>query len=159
MDETLRQLGRLLLGSIPTIILFLVVFAAYKALVHRPLARVLRTRHERTEGAIERAKADVAAVDAKSADYERRLREARASLFKAQEQRRQQAMNARNTLIAKSRERAHQQVQAAREDLEKDKVAAQEGLRAEAGRLADAIVHTILRPAGFAQTPAAGGRP
>ena len=38
MDETLRQLGELLLGSIPTIILLLVVFSAYTAIVHKPLA-------------------------------------------------------------------------------------------------------------------------
>ena len=159
MDETLRQLGGLLLGSIPTIVFFLVVFAAYRVLVHAPLARVLRTRHERTEGAIERARADIAAVEAKSADYERRLREARAAVFKSQEQRRQKALNARTAMIAESRTRAQQQVQAARTDLEKDKAAAQQGLRAEAERLAEAIVQAILKPAAAAQTPVAGGRP
>jgi F-type H+-transporting ATPase subunit b len=158
MDETLRQLGGLLLGSIPTIILFLVVFLAYRALVHKPLARVLRERHERTEGAVQRARADIAAVESKTSDYERRLREARAAVFKAQEQRRQKALNARTEMVSEARARAQQQVQAARAGLEKDRAAAQEGLRSEAERLAEAIIHAILRPAAAAQSPVAGGR-
>ena len=49
MDETLRQLGELLLRSIPTIVFFLVLFAAYRLLVHNPLEHVLKERHARTE--------------------------------------------------------------------------------------------------------------
>ncbi len=159
MDETLRQLGGLLLGSIPTIVFFLIVFGAYRALVHQPLARVLGERHDRTEGAVERARADVGAVEAKTTAYEQRLREARAAVFKAQEQRRQQALDARTALLAEARTRAQQQVQAARAALDNDKKAAREGLRGEAERLAGEIIHAILKPAAAAQTPAAGGRP
>jgi F-type H+-transporting ATPase subunit b len=159
MDETLRQLGGLLLGSIPTIILFLIVFSAYRVLVHQPLARVLRERHERTQGAIERARADISAVEAKTGDYERRLREARAALFKAMEQRRQQALSARTAMLAEARKGAQQQVAAARSALERDKVAAQESLRVEGERLASAIINAILKPNAVAQTPVSGGQP
>jgi F-type H+-transporting ATPase subunit b len=159
MDETLRQLGGLLLGSIPTIILFLVVFVAYRALVHKPLARVLGERHERTTGAVERARADIGAVEAKTALYEQRLREARVAVFKAQEQRRQQALNARSVQLSEARARAQQQVQAARAALQNDKASAQNGLRSEAERLASEIINAVLRPAAAAETPVAGGRP
>ena len=159
MDEILRQLGGYLLGAIPTIVLLLMVFAAYRVLVHRPLARVLAERHSRTEGAMERARADIAAAEAKAADYEQRLREARTALFKAQEARRKQALEARTAALAEARAHAHKQVAEAREAMEKDKVSAQDRLQLEAGRLADEIIRAILRPATAAQNPVAGGRP
>src|SRR5947209_19590358 len=90
MEETLRQLGGLLLGAIPTVIFMLAMYLVYTVLVHRPLTRVLAERRSRTEGAVEKARADVAAAEARTAEYEQRLREARTSMFKMQETRRQQ---------------------------------------------------------------------
>ena len=81
MDEILKQLGGLLLGSIPTIILFLVLFASYRSLVHVPLTKVLAERRTRTEGASGKARADMAAAEARTAEYEQRVREARAQRF------------------------------------------------------------------------------
>ncbi|HTM89101.1 MAG TPA: hypothetical protein VL155_12920 [Terriglobales bacterium] len=159
MDEILRQLGGYLLGAIPTILLLLVVFAGYRALVHRPLSRVLAERHSRTEGAMERARADISAAEAKAAFYEQRLREARAALFKAQEARRKQAQEARAAALAEAKAHAQQQVAQARAAIERDKTAAQGGLEVEAARLADEIIRALLRPAAAAQKPVAGGHP
>jgi F-type H+-transporting ATPase subunit b len=114
MDETLRQLGGLLLGSIPTIFFMVALYAAYTALVHRPLTRILAERRSKTEGAMEKARADIAAAEARTADYEQRLREARAALFKAQEARRQQALAARSAAVTQARARAQQQVESVR---------------------------------------------
>src|SRR6185437_14247345 len=55
---------------VPTIIYMLLLWGAYATLVHRPLMRVLKERHDKTEGAIEKARADVAAAAARTADYE-----------------------------------------------------------------------------------------
>lgn len=158
MNEILRQLLGYLLGAIPTIILLLVVFAAYRALVHRPLARVLAERHQRTEGALERARADIAAAEAKASDYEQRLREARTALFKAQEEKRKKALEARAAALAEARAHAEKQVAKARAAMEQDKTAAQGSLEIESARLADEIIRAILRPATAAQNPVAGGR-
>lgn len=158
MNEILRQLLGYLLGAIPTIILLLVVFAAYRALVHRPLARVLGERHQRTEGALERARADIAAAEAKASDYEQRLREARTALFKAQEEKRKKALEARAAALAEARAHAQKQVAEARAAMEQDKTAAQGSLEIESARLADEIIRAILRPATAAQNPVAGGR-
>ena len=57
MDETLRQLGELLLGAIPTVILLTLLYAIYATVVHRPLRRVLEQRRAKTEGAIEKSRA------------------------------------------------------------------------------------------------------
>lgn len=155
MDETLRQLGGLLLGSIPTVILLLVVYGAYSVLVHRPLARVLAERRAKTDGAIEKARADVATAEARTAEYEQRLREARTAVFKGQESRRQAALQARAAAVAQAREKAQHQIQQAREAIEKDKIAAQEGLQADSARLANEIIRRVLAPV-TSQRPAGG---
>src|SRR5271169_1395625 len=103
MDETLRQLGELLLGSIPTVILLALLYALYTAIVHKPLSRVLATRREKTEGAVEKSKADIAAAEARTSEYEQKLREARATVFRAQEARRQVALQARANAVGEAR--------------------------------------------------------
>jgi F-type H+-transporting ATPase subunit b len=154
MNEIFGQLGGLLLGSVPTIIFVILLFGIYTAVVHKPLTRVLAERHSRTEGAIEKARADIAKSEARTAEYEQRLREARMTVFKSQEARRQQALQARAAAVAEARTRAQAQVEQARAAIEQDKVAAQTGLEAESGKLATAIIRTVLEPA--TQSPAGG---
>ena len=157
MDETLRQLGGLLLGSVPTIIFLLLVFGMYTVLVHKPLVRILADRHTKTEGAVEKARADIAAAEARTADYEQRIREARVAIFKAQEARRQKAMQARAGVVAGARTRANEQIEAARRAIAQEKQSAQANLEADASSLAAEIVRTVLQPAA-AQTRVGGGR-
>src|ERR1700743_2465092 len=99
MDQTLHQLGKLLLGSVPTTLLLALLYGLYSFIVHKPLRRVLEERHNQTEGAIEKSRADISAAEARTAEYEQKLREARASVFKAQEARRQAAMQARTVAV------------------------------------------------------------
>jgi len=100
MDETLRQIGELLLGSVPTIIFFVLLYGLYTVLVHKPLTRVLAERYARTQGAIEKARADAAAAAARTEEYEHRLRDARVALFKYQESRRAQASQKRGEAVS-----------------------------------------------------------
>ena len=153
MDQTLRQVGELLLGSIPTIILLLLLYGIYVVLVHRPLGKVLAERRSKTEGAIEKARADIASAESRTAEYEQRLREARAVIFKGQEARRQQALQVRAAGVAEARAKAQVQIDQARSAIEKDKQVAQDGLQAESGKLAAEIIRTVLQPA-----TAGGGR-
>ena len=148
MDQTLKQLGELLLGAVPTVIMLALLYALYTAIVHRPLKRVLEERHSKTEGAVEKSKADIAAAEARTAEYEQSLREARATVFRAQEAKRQAAVQARAEAVSSARSRAQAQVQAAKADIEKDRAAAEQGLQAEAAALAREIVRRVLQPAG-----------
>ena len=154
MDEILGQLGGLLLGSVPTIIFIVLLYLFYKALVHKPMVAVLAERRSRTEGAIEKARADIAQAEARTADYEQQLREARMKLFKSQEARRQVALQARAAAVAEARAKAQSQVDQARKAIEEDRVLAQSGLQAESGQLAAEIIRRVLQPAGGA--PAGG---
>ena len=148
MDETLHQLGELLLGSIPTVILLALLYALYTAIVHKPLRRVLEDRRSKTEGAVEKSKADIAAAEARTSEYEQGLREARATVFRAQEARRQAALQARANAVSEARTKAQGQVQAAKADIESDRAAAEKGLQSEAAALAREIVQRVLQPAG-----------
>ena len=84
-------------------LVIVLLFGIYTAVVHKPLTKVLAERHSRTEGAIEKARADIAQAEARTADYEQRLREARMTVFKSQEARRQQALQARAAAVAEAR--------------------------------------------------------
>src|SRR5512142_305603 len=150
MDETLRQLGELLLGSVPTIILFLVAYLSYRFIVHGTLEKVLQERYARTEGAIEKARADIAAAEAKTAEYEQRLREAKLAIFKAQEARRQEALKARAEAVAQARELARTEVEQARGRIEQEVASAKTQLQPQTERLASEVIRTILRPVAIA---------
>ena len=154
MEETLRQLGEIALGSIPTIIVFLIVFAAYRIIVHAPMSKMLAQRYELTEGAVQKSKADIEAASAKTAEYEQRVREARAAIFKAQEARRQAALNARAEAVRVAREKATAQVAEARKTIAAETERAKTQLLPESERLATEVIRTIFKPVGM---PAGGG--
>jgi F-type H+-transporting ATPase subunit b len=155
MQETLKQVGDLLLGAIPTMVLLILVWTLYSALVHRPLSRILAERRSRTEGAIEKARADVQQAEARTAEYEQRLREARIAVFKAQDAKRKQAQEARAAAVEAARKKAHEKIAQAKAGIEQDKIAAQATLQAESSRLAAEIVRTVLSPA-TSRIPAGG---
>jgi F-type H+-transporting ATPase subunit b len=151
MDQTLQQLGELLLGAVPTVILVALLYVLYKGIVHQPLQRVLAERRSKTEGAIEKSKADIAAADARTSEYEHRLREARAAVFRAQEARREAAVHARADAVNEARRKAQTQVQGAKANIENDRLAAEQGLQGQAAALAQEIVRRVLQPAGVAR--------
>ena len=155
MDPLLKQVGDLLLGAVPTATMFLLLYAIYSALVGNPLRKLLDERRQRTEGAVLKARADIAAAESKTQEYEQRMREARLAIFKAQEVRRQAAQKARAAAVAEARERAQQQIREARAAIDQDMAIARQSLKAESEALASEIIRTILKPAGAAS--AAGG--
>jgi F-type H+-transporting ATPase subunit b len=148
MDQTLHQLGELLLGSVPTVILVGLLYALYTMIVHKPLRRVLDERRNKTEGAVEKSIADIATAEARTSEYEEKLREARAALFRAQEAKRQAAIEARANAIAEARAKAQAQVEAAKAAIEADRAVAEKSLQGEAESLAEEIARRVLEPAG-----------
>ncbi|HEY1732658.1 MAG TPA: hypothetical protein VGG15_12950 [Terriglobales bacterium] len=155
MDTTLKQVGELLLDAVPTVVLLLLLYAIYQNVVRKPLERILKERRDRTEGAALKARADVAAAEARTEEYEEKLREARLAVFKVQDARRQRAQQMRSEAMAEARARAQEQIRQAKAAIEQDMAVARVGLQSEAERLATDIIRTILKPAGTA--PAAGG--
>lgn len=148
MDRALLEtLKGLFVGAIPTAVLFLLMWVAYDRILHRPLQRTLAERYQRTQGAMERAKSDIAAAESKAGEYDRRLREARAVVFKAQEAERQRLSEAHEAALAESRKRSAELVRQARASLEKDVAEARAALERDASQLAAQVIQQILRPA------------
>ena len=153
MDVILRQIGELLVKSIPTIIFMLILWTAYTFLVHKKLQQVLAQRHALTEGAIEQAQQEIAIAEKRTAEYEHRVRDARSHIYKTQQANRQRVMDERNAALAESRKNAGEMVKQARAALEKDTIQAKAALEQQANVLADQVIATVLKPAA-----AAGGR-
>jgi F-type H+-transporting ATPase subunit b len=150
LDLILHQLADLFLRSIPTAVLFLGLLAAYRVLVYGPLMKVLGRRAERTTGAMARAELAVRQADARTQEYEARLRAARAEIFRAREQRLAAIRQERDRLLEEARHAARQRVRAARQALEAETAEARHALDARADALAAEILRAIV--------PSAAGR-
>ena len=147
MQETLRQIGELLLNSIPTIVCLLVLWTAYTFMVHAPLRQVLAKRRALTEGAVEQARKEIASAEARTAEYEQKLREARAQIFRTQESYNKRVMDERAKALAEARKQADQMIKSARQTVQQEVEAAKAGLDKQADTLADQVIQTVLRPA------------
>jgi F-type H+-transporting ATPase subunit b len=143
--ETLQQLGELLLGAIPTVVLFTITFLAYRFIVHGKLEEVLHERRARTQGAVEKARADIAAAEAKTAQYEDQLRAARTEIFKQAEARRRQWAEERSTMAQQARSEADAKVAAARTAIEREMETAKAELKSQADALAAQVVQAVLK--------------
>jgi F-type H+-transporting ATPase subunit b len=144
MDETLHQLEGLLLGSVPTIFLFLLIVILYRLLVYGPLTRVLNERRERTEGAVEQANAAMAAAAAKTQEYEAQLRAARSRIFQARQLKQQQWTRERDNAIAEAHAAAQRQVEEAKSALQAQTDASHATIKDSIDALANEILAAIL---------------
>ncbi|HTZ89349.1 MAG TPA: ATP synthase F0 subunit B [Alloacidobacterium sp.] len=155
MDVIFKQLGDLLVGSVPTAIIFILLVLAYRFLLYGPLTRTLAERRERTQGALEKASVAIAAADAKAQEYEAKLRAARAEIFKHREQLMQQWNAERDRALASARLAAQERVRAAESTLKAQAVDARKQIEGSTEQLASQILRAIL-PAGMA--PMEGAR-
>ncbi|HVW78949.1 MAG TPA: ATP synthase F0 subunit B [Alloacidobacterium sp.] len=154
MDEILHQLGDLFIGSIPTAILFVLLVAAYRIIVYDPLIRTLAERRKRTQGAIEKAADAIATADARTQEYEARLRAARADIFRHRDQLLQQWNAERENALASARLAAQERVRAAQKALEAQSAEARAQIEGSTEQLATQILRAIL-PANVAPVESA----
>lgn len=147
MDEILNQLGGLVLGSVPTMVLFLLLVVAYGLLVRRPLDRVLAERRARTTGAVDQAHGAIAYAEAKTADYEEKLRKAKAELYAAREKRLKQWAAERDQALAEARSATSEKVQAAKDEIEQSVTAARRQIEGISAELSEQILRAVM-PAG-----------
>jgi F-type H+-transporting ATPase subunit b len=144
MDEIVQQIGALLLGAVPTILLFIVLVAAYQILVQGPLNRILAERRARTEGAVENAHRAIAQAEAKAAEYADKLRQARAEIFKMREQRAKQRNADREAALDAARKAAGVKVSQAKAEMDTEAERAKETIQGSAGELANQVVRAVL---------------
>ena len=145
--EILNQLGNLALGSVPTIILFLLLIGAYAFLVRRPLERTLAERRARTIGAVEQARGAISAAEAETTAYENKLRAARAEIASLREGRLKEWQQKRELALAGARAKAQEHIGVARKEIEVSSSAARKQIEDATDMLSEQIVRAVL-PAG-----------
>jgi F-type H+-transporting ATPase subunit b len=144
MQEISQQLGTLLLSSVPTVLLFILLVVAYQFLIQEPLAATLKQRRARTDGAVEDAQKAIALAEARTTDYETKLRQARADVYKAREQRVKQWSAERDAALAAARKAASLKVNEAKTALEAEAELARKSIQSSAAELASQVVRAVL---------------
>ena len=144
MDELLRQLESLAIGAIPTLILFILLVFAYRFILYRALMKVRAERRERTMGAMERSRLAIAAADARTQEYEAKLRSARAEILRQREQRMQQRNAEKESALAAARLAAQQRVHEAQAAVEMQTRDARRQIEGAAGTLAAQVLAAVL---------------
>jgi len=144
MEDILQQVGDLMLGAIPTALLFAVLVLAYQFLVQGPLSRTLAERRARTEGAIEDAHKAIALAEARATEYADKLRHARAEIYKLREQRAKQRNAEREAALDAARKTAGSKVSQAKAELEAEAAHARQAIQASGADLANQMVRAVL---------------
>ena len=151
MDLILKQLGGLILGSIPTMIFFVVLVLAYQALVRGPLERTLAERRARTSGAIEQAQGAMSAAEAETAVFEDKLRLAKAEIYQAREAKLKLWAAEREKALEEARAITSQRVKAAKVEVESSMADARQQLEAMSAELSTRIIQAVM-PSGYSST-------
>jgi len=144
MQELLQQVGALLVGAIPTAVLFLVVVVAYEFLVQGPLTETLKKRRALTVGAMEDARKAIEQAESRTAEYGEKLRQARAEAYKIREQRMKQWSAERDAALEAARQSAGDKVGKARAEVDAEAANARRAIEASSADLASRAVRAVL---------------
>lgn len=144
MQAIVQQLASMLVGAIPTMILFVVLVVAYQILVQGPLTATLKRRRDLTEGAMEAAQKAIADAEERTAEYATKLRQARTEVYKIREQRLRQWNAERDAALDVARKAAGQKLIQAKSEIEAETAAAKQAIQAAAGDLAGQVVRAVL---------------
>jgi len=144
MQETLNALGGILQKASITVVLLIILHFYLKAVLFGPLDRVMQKRRELTEGARKTAEESHAAAARKADEYEAKLRDARAVVYKQQEEIRKRWLDEQAQQVAEARSRSEATVKTAREALAQDAAAARKSLQDTSAAVADQIVAMVL---------------
>jgi F-type H+-transporting ATPase subunit b len=144
MEKTLQDLSGILLKAIPTAFLLIVLHFYLKAVLFLPLQKVLKQREELTTGARKAADASLAAAERRALEYETKFRDARAEVYREQEETRRVWLEDQAQQIAAGHVRSGETMVAAQKQLAVETAAAKQNLVETSAALADRIANTIL---------------
>ncbi len=147
MNQILNQLGGLILGSVPTIIFFLLLLIAYAVLVRRPLDAILAERRKRTTGAVEQARGAISAAEAETAVFEDKLRAAKLELTQMRERKLKTLADEREAALGETRASTQARVLAAKVAIEQSATSARQQIEGMSEQLSAQVLAKVL-PAG-----------
>lgn len=145
MNETLYKLGDLAVKAIPTILLFILLTHYLKAVLFKPLAKVVEERRKATEGVRELAERALREAEKKNEEFEHALRIARAELHQEHEALRRRWREEQEHEIAKARAEADQKIEEAKRQIAQEAERAQAELNTKVESLGEQVVQSLLR--------------
>jgi F-type H+-transporting ATPase subunit b len=143
MEQTIEALGGILLKAIPTAVILVLLYWYFRAMLFGPLDKVLKQRHELTEGARKTADESLASAERKTQEYEAKFRDARSAVYKDQEETRRQWLAEQAAQTARARAEAESTVKTAREGIAAEMAAARQNLLSSSEELAGQIVTAV----------------
>jgi F-type H+-transporting ATPase subunit b len=144
MDQTLHALGGIVLNGLPTFFLIIILAICVKYLYLKPLDKVLAERFRLTEGARQAAEESLKNADARVAEYETALAEARSEIYREQAAFVKQLQDERAGQVRAARAESDARVAEAKAAIAREAQAAQLGLEAQSEMLAGQIADAIL---------------
>ena len=145
MEATLHALGGMLLRALPTFFLVVLLHFYLKAVFFKPLEKVLHQRYELNEGARKVADASLAKAEEKAAEYEAKMRAARADVYREQEELRRQLQEERTAKVQTAREHSQAAIARAKAELAAEVGEQHKVLTAERENLSRTITASLLR--------------
>lgn len=147
MESMLHAVSEIVLRALPTFFFVLFLYLYVRVMFAAPMQRILDERRAATQGARDEAKLAMERAEEKVRNYEAKIRDASAELFRETEALRKQWRDSQSAQMAAARDRSQAQVKAARVELDQSAEAARAALRDQAEVLAGDITHTILKGA------------
>jgi F0F1-type ATP synthase membrane subunit b/b' len=144
MEATLHALGRIVLYGLPTSFLVILLCIYLKIMYFKPFQQMLAARWEATEGARKAAEESLARANAKAAEFDAALQQARQEIYSGQEQYLKKLRDQQAAEAEAARQAAEARLKEAREQLAAEAATARAGLQAQADRLASQIADAIL---------------
>lgn len=144
MQDIFQQLQGYFIGAVPTSLLFIVLVLVYQFLVQGPLTATLKERRARTAGAVEAAHQAIEQAERRAAEYDTKLRQARAEIFKAREERIKKWSAERDAALDAARKAAGARVSQAKAELEAEAEKARGVVQASVAELANQVVRAVL---------------
>jgi F-type H+-transporting ATPase subunit b len=132
------------LSLVLVLVLFLIFVFVLNRILFKPISRVLDERHNLTVGAGDEARAATNSYQMRLADYEARIREARAEGYRLAEIERAASLERRRELIEQVKQRATQQINEAKSNIRRQTEEARTALESESRQIAEGISRTLL---------------
>ena len=132
-------------GSLVLVLIVFIIFVfVVNRILFRPVSRVLDERQTLTEGSANEARAARRRYEARLAEYEASIRQARAESYRRAEQERAAALDERRRLIDEAKQRAREQIEGARQEITRQAVQARAALESETREIALRVSQTVL---------------
>ena len=144
MDATLHALGRIVLYGLPTSLLVILLCIYLKLMYFKPFQKMLEARYEATEGARKAAEESLAKANAKAAEFDAALQQARREIYAEQEQYLKLLRDQQAAEMEAAQKAADARLTQAREQLAAEAANARASLASQADLLASQIADAIL---------------